>query len=606
MRAHASVASIAFLLVACGGSDGGGGPDLGADSTVDSGSSSDGPIDSVGFDLPSTGDADAGALGCSADLHAVIDATGKVVTPCPADKGCAKGACIDACSAAAESKGNVGCDFRLPTPPNYPPVKAPCFAAFIANTWGLPATITVERGGTTYDITKFARIPEAGVKEALWKAVPATGIPVDQVAVLFLSGDPTAIFVETGESMKCPVPTAIDASTVVAGSGKGQAFHITTSFPVSAYDILPYGGATTHFPGAELLFPVGAWGKNYVAIGTMKGTDPTYGPLFTQIVAQADGTKIDLLPTVDLPASGGFPAAPKGVKASFTLNAGEYLQWEASSLDTSGTVVLADKDVALFTGSRFFRYQPVSAPGGESTHQQNVPVSSLASEYLAPPYETRRKDLAPEDITYRLVGAIDGTTLTFDPAVTGAPTKIDAGQVIDFITPLAFEVKSQDASHPFSIAQVMPTSNLAGGTRPGATAPSYPPNLGDEEFVLLLPPAQYLRKYVFFTDPTYPTTNLALTRVKGKDGFKDVSIDCLGTITGWKDVGAGGTYQVTTIDLLRAGVSVKTCQNGRHVAESEGQFGVMVWGLDSYSSYAYPGGGTAAQLTTVTVSPVPK
>jgi len=338
----------------------------------------------------------------------------------------------------------------------------------------------------------------------------------------------------------------------------------------------------------------------------MKGTDPTYGPLFTQIVAQADGTKIDLLPTVDLPASGGFPAAPKGVKASFTLNAGEYLQWEASSLDTSGTVVLADKDVALFTGSRFFRYQPVSAPGGESTHQQNVPVSSLASEYLAPPYETRRKDLAPEDITYRLVGAIDGTTLTFDPAVTGAPTKIDAGQVIDFITPLAFEVKSQDASHPFSIAQVMPTSNLAGGTRPGATAPSYPPNLGDEEFVLLLPPAQYLRKYVFFTDPTYPTTNLALTRVKGKDGFKDVSIDCLGTITGWKDVGAGGTYQVTTIDLLRAGVSVKTCQNGRHVAESEGQFGVMVWGLDSYSSYAYPGGGTAAQLTTVTVSPVPK
>ncbi|MEO7094518.1 MAG: hypothetical protein ABI175_14780, partial [Polyangiales bacterium] len=104
----------AFALAACGGSDGDGGPELGdvggsGDSTTDSGAT-EGGVDSVGFDIPSTGDADGGALGCSADLHAVIDATGKVVTPCPPDKGCSRGACIEPCAAAAESKGNVGCD----------------------------------------------------------------------------------------------------------------------------------------------------------------------------------------------------------------------------------------------------------------------------------------------------------------------------------------------------------------------------------------------------------------------------------------------------------------------------------------------------------------
>ena len=38
-------------------------------------------------------------------------------------------------------------------------------------------------------------------------------------------------------------------------------------------------------------------------------------------------------------------------------------------------------------------------------------------------------------------------------------------------------------------------------------------NLGDEEFVIVLPPAQFLARYAFFTDPTYATTNLVFTRL---------------------------------------------------------------------------------------------
>src|SRR5258708_8426883 len=100
----------------------------------------------------------------------------------------------------------------------------------------------------------------------------------------------------------------------------------------------------------------------------------------------------------------------------------------------------------------------------------------------------------------------------------------------------------------------MDTANVSGGSRPGAIAPGYGPQLGDEEFVIMLPPAQFLSKYVFFTDPAYPTTNIVLTRVKTAKGFLDVKLDCLGTVGGWTAVGGSGNYEVTNVDLVRAGV----------------------------------------------------
>jgi IgGFc binding protein len=44
---------------------------------------------------------------------------------------------------------------------------------------------------------------------------------------------------------------------------------------------------------------------------------------------------------------------------------------------------------------------------------------------------------------------------------------------------------------------------------------------------------QFLARYVFFTDPTYGTTSVVLTRAKDKSGFADVTLDCIGTISGW-------------------------------------------------------------------------
>jgi hypothetical protein len=542
---------------------------------------------------------------CSADLHTIVDEMGQVLETCNPDQGCADGACVPACAAAAGSKANFGCAFIVPTPPAYPPALPPCFAVFLANTWGQPAKFTVARGGVDLDITTAARLATPGVAPKDWPPVPAEGIPADSVAVVFLSSDPNSIMPENQVPLSCPVKPAVNASTVIKGSGRGAAFTISADIPVTAYDILPFGGARSHFPSAELLFPTSVWGTNYVAMAPPAGTHNPPGPMWLQIVGLEDGTKVELKPTADLLQGVGLNGAMTGQLAAYELGAGEVLQWELPQTvkDGSGTLLLSDKPVALHAGNRFLRLQPVPAPGGESAHQQNLAVSALGVEYVAAPYETRRKDLAPEDVEYRFVGVVDGTELSYDPPVAGAPATLAKGQVVDISTKLAFRVRAQDSDHPFALAQLMDTANLPGGSRPGATAPGFGLALGDEEFVIVLPPAQFLRRYAFFTDPTYATTNLVVTRVKNNDEFKPVTVDCLGELGGWQPVGQDGLYEVTTADLVRADIGVNGCKNGHHIAESEGPFGMVVWGLDSYSSYAYPAGGSARALTDVIVTP---
>ena len=582
-------------------------------SVTDGGTTVDstGAVDSTGGTTDGTSTTDGGTTGvpvepgCSADLHDVIDQFDNVLETCPPDQGCSAGACVPACDAAAASKANFGCVFIAPTPPAYPPALPPCFAAFVANTWGSPAKLSLERGGVPLDISVAARLVVPNLAPKDWPALPPEGVPADSVAVVFLSSDPKAIMPETLAPLTCPAVPAVNGSTVIKGSGRGAAFILKADIPVTAYDMLPFGGAPSYFPSAELLFPTAVWGTNYVAMAPPAGTASPPGPLYVQIVGLEDGTKVELRPTADLLQGTGLNGAMAGQLAAFDVARGEVLQWELPQgpKDPAGSVLLSDKPVALFAGNRFLRLQPVPAPGGESTHQQNLAISALGSSYVAAPYETRRKDLAPEDVRYRMVGVVDGTTLVYDPPVPAGPPTLKQGQVVDFATPLAFRVQSQDTDHPFALAQLMDTANIPGGSRPGATAKGFPPNLGDEEHVVVLPPAQFLTRYAFFTDPSYGTTNLVLTRVKQDGAFLPVTVDCLGEIQGWKPVGQGGLYEYTTVDLVRAGVGVNGCTNGHHLAESKGAFGVVVWGLDSYASYAYPAGGAADKLSDVMIIP---
>jgi hypothetical protein len=409
--------------------------------------------------------------------------------------------------------------------------------------------------------------------------------------VLFLSQDPQSY---NANPLTCPVNPAINQSggSAVVGSNVGAAWHIVTSRPVSAYDILPYGGATSYLPSAELILPTSAWGTNYIAVDPPDSSGPPWG----QLTAFQDNTQVQIMPNQALPAAGSVPAAPPAQTTTFVLNAGQYVQWQTGA-DMTGSVIQSDKPVVFTGGNAYICYSSQTSSGGgcDSAHQIIPPVSALGFEYVAPPYKGRGG--SPESIRYRIVAAVDGTTLTYDPPIPGAPVSLNALQLGDFETTSAFSVTSGGEEFPFYLAQIMP----------GCMVPNNPGDVGDEEWVNILPPIQFLSKYVFFTDPTYPNTNFALVRASTATGFKDVTIDCLGVVPSWVPVGVGGKYEVATIDLMIGGVGQGNgCTNGPHVATSEGPFGLVVWGLDWFSSYGYPAGGNVATVNQVIVPPIPE
>jgi hypothetical protein len=544
--------------------------------------------------------------GCSTDRHHVLGSQGEIVETCPPDQACENSLCVPACAAFASS---VGCDFLAATPSVMSLYRPGCFAVFVANAWNRTTPVRVERDGQSYDASAIGRIVGSGSDVTAWAPVPQEGIAPEQVAVLFLSHDPMANSGD-GTDTRCPIAPAVsdvggaaifdkalDAPKLdpAQQTGRGMAFHIWTDSPVSVYSMAPYGGARSFDPGASLLYPTTVWGNNYIAtLPPLMYPGEGGTEAWAQIIAREDGTSVDLVPSSALPGGGGVAAAPAGALATFTLGAGEVVQWQPS-LDWSGSALLANRPIAFYGGqSSFLRdsSQPECQNGAsDNAHQQLTPISALGSEYVAAPYRSRIA--IPESVPYRLVGIANGTRFSYDPPRPTAPSALDEGAVRDFESVEAFTIRSQDRDHPFYIAQIMPGCGLGNPT-------------GDEEYVNVIPAPQYLDKYVFFTDPTYATTNLVLVRSKGASGFAAVNVDCLGAVSGWRDIGTQGRYQMVDVDLVRNNVPNGACENGRHVAESKQPFGLVVWGLDHFASYAYPAGSGASQLNEVVVIPIVK
>ena len=240
---------------------------------------------------------------------------------------------------------------------------------------------------------------------------------------------------------------------------------------------------------------------------------------------------------------------------------------------------------------------PADVAACDTGGQQIPPVRALGHEYAAVRYRGRNGG-QNETVPWRLVGAVAGTQLTWTPAApTGAPSSIGAGQLVMFDSTGPFIVASQDENHPFYAS-----AHMTGGQNFNCE--------GDPESVNIIPTAQYLTSYVFFSDPTYPETNLVLVRAAGANGFEDVKLDCAGVLTGWAPLGA---YEYTRVDLVTGAFQgVNGCGNGVHYISSKAPFGVTVWGWGSiasfpyesqYVSYAYPAGAGVKPVNTTVVTP---
>ena len=561
-----------------------------------------------------SGEAAGACTTCSADLHQVLDCDTPphVVTTCPASEGCGmNGQCVPACDAAADNKSSIGCDYytipadgwsNIPLNPSVSVVGASdgsCFAAFVTNNWGTPMTVSLDYNGTTMDAAPYAYVPQGSGASITYAPIPSTGIPAGQMAIVFLAqfgavpaGDQFKVVCPTGVT---PAITSMDVG--LHGTGIGTAIHLTTSVPAVVYDIYPYGGAKSYISSATLLLPTDVWDVNYVAVSAAVG-QPTAGmstqgfPMDVEIIGLQDNTKVQILPVAAIVAGGAVPASAANTTATFTLNKGQLLQF-AQLEDLSGSPIQASAPVGVWGGHYCMNLPTSTTQACDAAHQQIPPVKAAGNEYVAVRYRTRTPP-TEESVPWRIMGFVKGTTLTYDPPQAGAPTTLTVGQVVEFESTGPFDVKSQDAMHPFYIAAHMTGGQVAGG-------------LGDPETVNITPPAQFLAKYIFFTDPTYSDTNLVL--VQGKDSagaYPPVTLDCIpAALTGWQPIGGSG-YQFTRIDVQAAGSPVGGCNNGLHTISSSAPFGITVWGFDQYVSYAYPAGASVRPINNVVVPPNPQ
>lgn len=537
----------------------------------------------------------SGTVHCSSDLHSILNDSNQVVTTCAGNEGCAEGKCIPACDAAAANKSSIGCDY-LAIPPPFFSGSTACFAAFVANTWGTDITLTVEQGGQPLNVDSFSYLPQGAGSTMSYSHLSNGIVPAGKVAMVFLSN-------ESGTACSGNV-TAAKGVSALAGSGLGKAFRIKTNAPVVAYDIFPYGGGATAVTSATLLIPTTAYGDNY--IGTTAYPANTGTP-WLAFAAREDDTQVTISPTNAITAAVGVAGTAKGVPVTYKLNAGDYIKIQQPA-DLVGSPIQANKPIGSWAGNTCAQV-PTGKVACDGLHQQVPPIKSFGSSYVGVHYRDRY-DGSLEAPPYRIIGAVDGTTLQFTPPVPGAPTSIGSGQVVEFRAKDAFVVTSQDDKHPFYLASYM------SGCADAIANLNVNDCRGDPEFVNVIPATQYLASYTFFTDPTYPETNLVFVRGKGKDGsFRDVSLDCKGVLSDWTAI-AGTDYEWTRVDLVRGNFQKQgNCDNGIHEAKSDAPFGLTVWGWGSAAStnfatnavsYGYPAGASVVPINTVIVPATPK
>jgi hypothetical protein len=343
-------------------------------------------------------------------------------------------------------------------------------------------------------------------------------------------------------------------------------YRIRSTQPVTVYQFnardYTKSGLFSYTNDASLLLPVNAMSGNYYV-----ASHPSFyqWPGLIDIVATQDNTQVTLTPSTTIAAGGGL--ATNG--GTVTLNRGDVVQvtnpvpgsisW---GTDMSGSTVTANAPIEVFGGHACV-YIPSSQAACDHLEEVMFPTETLRTDYVVvPPAIT---GFTPKHYV-RIIGTTGGTTLTYSPAVAGAPATLGAGQVGVFETTTPFLV-SANANHPILVASYFEGAQNFGG---GLLA-------GDPAMTLAVATGQFRTNYAFTAPNNYQIN--WVTVVAPTNGT--VSVD--GTnVASWTNIGASG-YRFAYVQLSNSG-------NGTHSATGSLPFGIQVYGYGSYTSYAYPGG----------------
>lgn len=522
--------------------------------------------------LPSC--AGCGDAGRPAFEATASDAEAGPAQPLPPAEG---GGPLTTCEEATARGAPLGCDYLIFSVPDGSYPNAGCTAVLVSNPGERPARIEVLRDGKVADIADAAHIVLPASNGPSYAPVVGGELPPGASIAIALVQGSLAQFPATESWGECPFPAIVDEGHVgLHDVSDVLGFHVRSSEPVFATYFHPYAFGWTFnvFTSSTALRSAGSWDTRNVDLGVFMPGRPT-------VQHEREGNPIydDMAGFVALGSSSDARVSMIGPDGPSTVDvrAGHVVRVRRDDLFI-GSRIESDVPVAAFVGTRL-SFLPYDTGGADPLLNQVPPPRAWASEYAAVRYPNRYEDV-PDVAIYRFVADKDGTTLSYEPSrPDGAPEKLDAGQLGVFLTGDSFVVRSQDQAHPFYASVAMTSYERI---QPEREWDSGIQGRGDPELVGLVPRKEFANRFAFVTDQ-YPDVHLVLVRAKESGIFHDVTLGCAGTVTGWKPLGSGDTYETTSVTLSAGKFEPQvypggTCRNGPHTIQSDGPFTGYVWG----------------------------
>ena len=380
------------------------------------------------------------------------------------------------------------------------------------------------------------------------------------------------------------------------------AYRVQASIPITAYQFNPLENVDVFSNDASLLLPENVLGKWYIVM-TREQTFEILRSYATVIATQPGETNVTVTVTAPTLPANGIPHLEPGESITRTMQQFDVLNIETNrpGSDMTGTVVLADRRVAVFGGSEAANAPNTAAcnvPAGEEygtcayddskecetpldclefntccadhLEAEMFPVKTWGKHYIA----ARTFPRGQERDVWRIMAADDNTQITTVPPQAAIPV-LHSGEWFEFESGKDFEII---ATKPilvgqFLAAQDAPEPNVNGIPQPGDAG------IGDPAFILAVPFEQYRQDYVILAPNKYELDYVTITAPTGAQVYFDSE---LLDPTDFEPIGTG---EFSAIRFL--------IDDGSHEIRSEiagDKIGVIVYGYDQYVSYGYPGG----------------
>lgn len=534
---------------------------------------------------------------------------------CDASKkiACRGGACVNLCTLAETNRSNVGCEYWAVDLDNAVTssgsAAAQQFAVVVSNPQpDLPAKIVVEE-----DLAKPGE--PARTRVVAEAVVSPRNLEVLKLGPKEVDGSAEGTF-DTGPG------TALSRG----------AYRVTSDVPIVAYQFNPLENANVFSNDASQLLPVpaltGSSQGGYVIAGwpqtIARSEDPAqnFGTdlrAFLAIVGTRPDTRVTVRTTARI-VSGGpsfLPqGTPKGGTIEVTLQPFEVLNLETGDFnaDFTGTIVTADKPVVAFPGSEasdapFFSTLAERQCCADHLEEQAVPTRAVGKRYVLGRVPNRSRAVAAaggavgpfdEPEYYRVVAVNPGNT-TVRTSLPPPFAEIVLDGVGANVTIATTRDATLDADAPVVVADVQVSQDGAGIPRglPG----------GDPSLTFLPPVEQWRSDYVLLTPDKYAFDFLVISAPREAQVFLDGSpvsaatCEVAGTDGKSRESSAYLVYRCQlsfpTIDpVARPPDNVKPGRqnDGVHRVQADYPVGVLVYGFDSFVSYAYAGGTDLSEI----------